>query len=531
MTTAANRVTVDRNAVHMNTGPRDPQGDRAAACRSDPPADRTRSLRAGPGLVALAAVLAILAPGDADAAPRQPPRLITTDAARERAPVCGRMRTVTIVPVGSRAVAVVGGSGPRRLTLIVERCIGNRWSRVAMRRMARGRTGHRARLDTRSEGDYRLRVRDGTARYRPVHLRVGRGEFRTRRDVADLAPGERSDFVDAVLALKSTRSPYDSTLSYYDQFVVWHQELSRCDPADPLLRDMQMAHLGPMFLPWHRQFVVLFERALGEVSGKAIAVPYWDWTDPDSTRAVFSEDLMGGDGDPGERYAVTTGPFRKGRWELRVRPIGFQWASSATSYITRRFGSFPDSRLPGREDVRSASAAPVYDVPPFGTESDTARSFRNALEGFTPPLSAPTVCGPDGVVAEAARPPYELHNAVHLWVGGLLPPEEDGAEVGTMVNTTISPGDPVFFLHHAMVDRVWARWQQVHGLDTYEPRSGYPRNNVDDVMRPFEEDGIRVTPADVADTRDLGYRYGSRGRRETSPALPPDPSFQCGLAR
>src|SRR5918996_1702274 len=94
-----------------------------------------------------------------------------------------------------------------------------------------------------------------------------------RKDVKDLTAMERREFVDAVLALKQTPSPYDPALSYYDQFVAWHRELSRCSPSDPLLTDMQMAHLGPMFLAWHREFVLLFERALSEVSGKRIAVP------------------------------------------------------------------------------------------------------------------------------------------------------------------------------------------------------------------------------------------------------------------
>lgn len=368
-----------------------------------------------------------------------------------------------------------------------------------------------------------------------------------RKDVQDLTAVERRDYVDAVLALKATPSPYDAGLSYYDQFVAWHRELSRCGPTDPLMRDMQMGHLGPMFLPWHREFVALFERALGEVSGKRIAVPYWDWTDPESTKAVFSKGFMGGDGDPDEGYAVTTGPFRKGRWELTVHPIGLEWSSSATPYITRRFGSWPDSPLPGRDDVRFALRAPLYDVPPFGTESDAARSFRNALEGFRPPLSAVAVCGPDGVVAEAARPPYELHNAVHLWVGGRLFPEGGGPGfVGTMVNVTSSPNDPVFFLHHSMVDRVWAQWQERHGVDTYRPRSGYPKNNANDLMHPFDEAGIRVTPGDVADIRELGYTYESIGRRELPrkarsrgraqprPRLArplPQIPFQCALAR
>jgi hypothetical protein len=49
----------------------------------------------------------------------------------------------------------------------------------------------------------------------PVPLRV-------RKDVKDLTPQEKADFVAAVLKLKQTPSPWNAKFSYYDQFVWWH---------------------------------------------------------------------------------------------------------------------------------------------------------------------------------------------------------------------------------------------------------------------------------------------------------------------
>ncbi len=40
-----------------------------------------------------------------------------------------------------------------------------------------------------------------------------------------------------------------------------------------------------------------------------------------------------------------------------------------------------------------------------------------------------------------------FHNDVHNWVGG------------TMANIMISPADPIFWMHHAQIDRVWSLWQ------------------------------------------------------------------------
>jgi tyrosinase len=38
------------------------------------------------------------------------------------------------------------------------------------------------------------------------------------------------------------------------------------------------------------------------------------------------------------------------------------------------------------------------------------------------------------------------HNVVHGWVGGI------------MNNIIYSPSDPVFWMHHAMIDRLWSLW-------------------------------------------------------------------------
>jgi len=55
----------------------------------------------------------------------------------------------------------------------------------------------------------------------------------------------------------------------------------------------------------------------------------------------------------------------------------------------------------------------------------------------------------------AARPAIEAyHNSLHNWVGN------------TMSVVPTSPADPVFFLHHAFVDQVFAAWQTCNGYGT-----------------------------------------------------------------
>jgi hypothetical protein len=75
-----------------------------------------------------------------------------------------------------------------------------------------------------------------------------------------------------------------------------------------------VAHMAPSFLPWHRKLSWLMEYALCNVTagtkymnqcfvvfnnficcvGEVTALPYWDFTDPASTIATLSDNLMGG---------------------------------------------------------------------------------------------------------------------------------------------------------------------------------------------------------------------------------------------
>lgn len=336
---------------------------------------------------------------------------------------------------------------------------------------------------------------------------------RVRRGVTALTVSERKDFVDAVLALKRARSPYSSSLSYYDQFVQWHKDRYVCHPAeDADAPTMLMVHAGPMFLPWHRELLLRFENALREVSGKPLTVPYWDWTDPESVnpdnpQSVFRDEFMGGSGSPSEEYSVMTGPFRKGEWTLNVHPEGAFWAPSKTVYLTRNLGTV--SALPTKAEVDEALAADEYDMPPFNLTSDRRRSFRNALEGERPANSM--ACGADGWIGPSPSDPgtpgtinrFTMHNMVHRWVGGIISQGDPRtARLGTMILPT-SPNDPVFFLLHANIDRLWSVWQARHPGRTYEPKTGHEGNNANSPMVPFG----RVTPQAVEDIAGLHYRY------------------------
>jgi tyrosinase len=318
--------------------------------------------------------------------------------------------------------------------------------------------------------------------------------------VKDLTPQEKADFVNAILKLKQVRSPYNPRFSYYDQFVWWHRQSFLC----PIMA----AHMSPAFLPWHREFLLLFEKALQDVSGNPnITVPYWDWTDPNSTAAVFAPDFMGGMGVASHNYAVMNGPFRKGAWRLNVvdPKANDPWG---LHYLTRKFGTRLRRNLPTANQVNRALSRGTYDVWPYDALSNPGKSFRNYIEGWRWGIRMTCEDGLMGVKSRKGAP-HAMHNGVHLWVGGIWDSKKrNDPYTGTMtLNTSLN--DPVFWLHHANIDRIWSQWEQIHG-EQYEPVKGYRRGqNLLDTMWPYRNHGIQTTIQDTLDISKLGYTYAA----------------------
>lgn len=318
----------------------------------------------------------------------------------------------------------------------------------------------------------------------------------TRIAVEDMTDEQREDFVDALLRLKEMPSPFPGyeRFSYYDGFIKWHKDAFDCD--------QQTAHSGPNFFPWHRYLLHLFEEALTEAAGKPIAIPYWDFTSAEATNAVFRDDFMGGDGNIYARNAVTSGPFRKGEWRLNVIDQRANYPI-VQRHLVRRIGSFKGiATLPTAASVQRALAVPLYDTVPYDDRADPADSFRNSVEGWRQTINEQCVDGIFLPLTRFSNPRMAIHNRIHMYVGGI-----DGKQQGTLDMNT-SPNDPIFWLIHANVDRLWESWMAIHG-NSYAPTGGWPREgeNLDDAMIPWKDFGDRVTPEMMLDGEEWGSSY------------------------
>ena len=293
----------------------------------------------------------------------------------------------------------------------------------------------------------------------------------------------------AVYKLKRTKSPFGKLgISYYDFLVYYHRRATNAK--------VNGAHRGPAFLPWHREFLNAFESLLSNISGKHIAVPYWDWTNPASTMAMLGDDFMGGNGDPDARYALKTGPFRKGRWKLKVRDVYGQRNplqpniddAVDTPYIQRAFGTDRLARkLPTAEATERILGIDSYDAKPWNDNVKLAKSFRCAIEGFGSFERNRVLSG---------------HNQVHVFIGGQFG-SGNWRQFGTITDAT-SPNDPIFWLLHANADRLWTRWQLENGRRNYLPRKGAPRgHNLRDPLSQFSELGFGITQEDIEESKTL----------------------------
>jgi tyrosinase len=255
----------------------------------------------------------------------------------------------------------------------------------------------------------------------------------------------RDKYIDGVLRLKRELNP-QSGLSTYDALVVWHvRAMMKMTP--PTQGSRNAAHRGPAFLPWHRYLLIVYEQQLQRVlQDEGFGLPYWAWNsdgdlppEPQTQAPVWGTDCMGGSGDP-----VTTGPFANpnadpNKFIVRVESDSTGQLVSASRGLARNIAG-DISTLPTTAQARGAIGLDTYDEPDWGVDSSTTK--RNAVEGWQPD-------------------PPSMHNRVHVWIGGDMAPAS-------------SPNDPVFFLNHCNVDRLWGAWQRKYPNAPYLPGNNAP---------------------------------------------------------
>ncbi|PIG90444.1 tyrosinase family protein [Gloeocapsopsis sp. IPPAS B-1203] len=217
-------------------------------------------------------------------------------------------------------------------------------------------------------------------------------------------------------------------------------------------------HGSFFFFPWHRMYLYYFEQILRQASGDpTLALPYWNYSDFPDQRTLPE-------------------PFRN-----RLLPDG----STNSLYV--------EQRAPGinQGTTALASAEVSYSAAFQRTNFFHTSSGQQSFGGRR--VTSSTHRGSGGGLLEG-RP----HNQVHTVVGGTS---------GWMRQVEMAARDPIFWLHHSNIDRLWGRWLSLGG------GRANPLNDSDwmnDRFTFFNENGNRVTMSgsEIIDTvQQLNYRY------------------------
>ena len=261
-----------------------------------------------------------------------------------------------------------------------------------------------------------------------------------RKSFVDLTNTERDALLAALIELKSRPAEPGKNFSVYDQFIAMHAAVMAARSPLNGGAARNLGHDGPVFLPWHREFLLRIQKALSAVD-ESVVLPYWDWTARDATfERLFADDFLGETAATTAIQPVASGYFTPVAPSGSAKPAW--WPASATGWTLPtelQVANWGEALHRGIGGVtRLPTAEEIDGVMGLGTYREFSSVLEGGLHGFSKPV--PT------------------HNDVHAWVGGHMV-------------TAVSPFDPVFPLNHAYVDYLWDRWQR----DGHQGADHYPK--------------------------------------------------------
>ncbi len=274
------------------------------------------------------------------------------------------------------------------------------------------------------------------------------------------------------------------------------------DQADRLKFWNQCQHQSWYFLPWHRGYLIALEAQLRDdiifLEGpKDWALPYWDY--------------LGG--AYASQYPMPAA-FAAQTFDNSPNPL----------YVKRRYGPDGDGNNVFIPTASAMSAKPNdpnfiakqvnYDY--LGNTIFTGTDSHTKLPGFGGPQT-PFFHGGDN------QPSGNLenipHNNVHIYVGGADTGalNLDTGNVGLMTDPGIAALDPIFYLHHCNIDRLWDIWNT--RANSNPPDAAWRNGPAKQFVMPTPSGVDWVyTPAQMNSLTLLNYTY------DQPPAAPAPPT-------
>jgi tyrosinase len=195
----------------------------------------------------------------------------------------------------------------------------------------------------------------------------------------------------------------------------------------------QEEHGDVQFLPWHRAYLLDLERELQAID-PSVAAPYWRFDQP--APALFTSAFLGAANPTTGRLSFTSG-----------HPLTF-WRTDNQPGI-----------------VRGPLFATATSAPQLASEAQTL------------------ALGASGQYGDFRALEDDPHGSAHVSFSGPIN------------SIPTAPRDPLFFLLHANVDRLWAKWQWATGrMDPEDPAAFAPADtprigrSLGDTLWPWNQD-------------------------------------------
>ncbi|KAI9105538.1 hypothetical protein DFS34DRAFT_574600 [Phlyctochytrium arcticum] len=231
-------------------------------------------------------------------------------------------------------------------------------------------------------------------------------DVRSRIEWRQLSAAQQKEYTTAVQCLRKSGTGKNGEPTMSADFAKTHEVAAANN----------WAHGSPVFLPWHRIFVGLYEQALRSTCSYQAPLPYWDWSfDAGNLEKSQVISDFGGNGDRAKGFCVTSGPFAD---------------SNESSCIKRDLQGNFENQAEGAAKVRGEGGVSWSWIE---MQNDIATSTNMAAVGRTLEFGA--------------------HAAIHNFVGG---------ENGDMTRLARSARDALFYMHHTNVDRWYSEWQDAN---------------------------------------------------------------------
>jgi tyrosinase len=268
----------------------------------------------------------------------------------------------------------------------------------------------------------------------------------TRKNVYSLSTAE----VDAIrlgVATMKKRPASDPTSWLYQA------KMHAVDSGGILANQDQCQHRQFFFFSWHRMYIYYFEKILRKASGSpTLTLPYWNYTDVPAQAALPDAWRNPANTTTNSLYNSTRAAVYNGGAQLPAADVSYANGFALTNFT-----------------------APTAATPSFGGRTVTAPAHFPAGGG-------------------SGRIEQSPHNNVHNDISGEMATGE-------------SPRDPIFWLHHGNIDRLWKRWIALGG-GRANPTGD--TNWMNQSFTFFDENGaaVSLTGSQIVNTvSQLGYRY------------------------